>query len=299
MSARLSLGPVFFNWAPEAWRDFYFRVADEAPVDAVYVGEVVCAKRSPFLAPLLESVVDRLRNAGKQVILSSLALIGNEREAAAMVEATGSEDFPVEINDIGLIPATAERPFHLGPFINVYNESTLSYLAKRGACRVCLPPELPASSIVGMAKNAPVELEVVAFGRLPLAISARCFHARSEDLHKDGCQFVCGRDPNGITVQTLDDEPFLVINGMQTLSYTCCNLIDEIDTLAAAGIGRFRLLPLAIDMVAVAQVFRDRLDGRLSAEDALGRLHMLSNGLIFSNGFLHGKEGRRFLPSGA
>lgn len=41
-SATLTLGPVLFNWAPDNWRDFYFRIADEAPIDAVYVGEVVC-----------------------------------------------------------------------------------------------------------------------------------------------------------------------------------------------------------------------------------------------------------------
>ncbi|MET3221923.1 hypothetical protein ABIF35_002710 [Bradyrhizobium japonicum] len=27
---QLSLGPVLYNWAPERWRDFYFRIADEA-----------------------------------------------------------------------------------------------------------------------------------------------------------------------------------------------------------------------------------------------------------------------------
>ena len=40
MSA-LTLGPLLFNWKLERRRDFYFRVADEAPVDCVYLGEVV------------------------------------------------------------------------------------------------------------------------------------------------------------------------------------------------------------------------------------------------------------------
>jgi len=30
--SELTLGPVLFNWQPERWRDFYFRIADEAPV---------------------------------------------------------------------------------------------------------------------------------------------------------------------------------------------------------------------------------------------------------------------------
>ena len=47
MSA-LTLGPILFNWKPERRRDFYFRIADEAPIDCVYLGEVVCSKREPF-----------------------------------------------------------------------------------------------------------------------------------------------------------------------------------------------------------------------------------------------------------
>ncbi len=43
MTATLSLGPVLFNWDAEDKRDFYFRIADEALLDAVYVGEVVCS----------------------------------------------------------------------------------------------------------------------------------------------------------------------------------------------------------------------------------------------------------------
>ena len=35
--AELTLGPNLFNWAPEQWRDFYFRIADEAPVGIVYL----------------------------------------------------------------------------------------------------------------------------------------------------------------------------------------------------------------------------------------------------------------------
>ncbi|MDP6661297.1 MAG: U32 family peptidase, partial [Alphaproteobacteria bacterium] len=66
-SAHLTLGPVLFNWAPERWRDFYFRIADEAPLDTVCVGEVVCSKRAPFFAPYLADVVERLGSADKEV----------------------------------------------------------------------------------------------------------------------------------------------------------------------------------------------------------------------------------------
>ena len=47
---QLTLGPVLYNWQPERWRDFYFRIADEAPVDRVAVGEVVCSKLRTLFA---------------------------------------------------------------------------------------------------------------------------------------------------------------------------------------------------------------------------------------------------------
>jgi len=39
------------------------------------------------------------------------------------------------------------------------------------------------------------ELEVIAFGRLPLAFSARCFTARALDVTKDQCGFRCIPQP--------------------------------------------------------------------------------------------------------
>ena len=76
----LTLGPVLFNWEPAAWRDFYFRIADEAPVDTVAVGEIVCSKRLPLYAEHLPAVLDRLASAGKTVLLSSLILVTLDRE---------------------------------------------------------------------------------------------------------------------------------------------------------------------------------------------------------------------------
>ena len=65
--AKLTLGPVLFNWAPERWRDFHFRMADEAAIDTVCLGEVVCAKRRPLFAPHFAAVAERYENAGKEI----------------------------------------------------------------------------------------------------------------------------------------------------------------------------------------------------------------------------------------
>jgi collagenase-like PrtC family protease len=296
MTATLSLGPVLFNWDAEDKRDFYFRIADEAPLDTVYVGEVVCSKRAPFFDPYLPEVAERLRRGGKQVVHSTLALILGEREMDAVRDLAGVSDSLIEANDIGAVALLAGRPHVVGPFVNVYNEGTLGYLAGQGASRVSLPWELSSRQLAALAKSATAELEVQAFGRVPLAISARCYHARSLGLHKDGCQFVCAEDRDGMSVETLDREAFLSVNGTQTLSHTVLNLIGELGELREMGIRAFRLWPHDVDMVAVAEIYRDVLDGKRAADDGCQALEALAGFAPFSNGFYHGAEGAALLP---
>lgn len=289
----LSLGPVLFNWPAAQWRDFYARIADEAPVDCVYVGEVVCSKRQPFFADSLPDVIERLERGGKTVILSSLALPTLERElkyCASLADATQM----VEANDVSMIPHLVGRPHTIGPLISVYNEAAVRFLIGGGAKRIALPPELPITSITAIAaaaKEAGADIEVWAFGRIPLAISARCYHARLHGRTKDSCQFVCEDDPDGLRVDTLDNEKFLAINGVQTLSHTYCNLISETKALGDAGVSTLRLSPHTCDMVAVSRIFRDVLDGVCEPSHGMQRLQATTPDAAFSNGFVHGVDG--------
>jgi collagenase-like PrtC family protease len=293
----LVLGPVLFHWPAEALRDFYFRIADEGDFDAVNVGEVVCSKRVPFFADMLPAVIDRLQSAGKEVVLSSLALVGDERDAAAMralADTASRRGMLVEVNDVSLLGELDGRPHAIGPFINVYNEATLGFLVAHGAVRASLNPELPGSLIADLARLATVPLEVMVFGRVPLAISARCFHARAEDRTKDACQFACADDPDGRLISTMEGAPFLAMNGLQTLSHGCLNLMAELAPLLVAGVRRFRLSPQSGDMVAIARLFRDVLEGRLEAPAAVERLARLTPALPFANGFYHSLPGHQF-----
>ena len=291
-AARLSLGPMLFNWPAEELRDFYFRIADEAALDTVYLGEVVCSKRAPFFAPYVPEVTARLEAAGKQVVISSLALIMTDAEMEAVRDLAAEPGVLVEANDVSTVALLAGRPHVIGPFINTYNEGTLDYFAANGALRVALPAELSGPALAELARNSgSVEIEVQAFGRLPLAISARCYHARIHDLHKDGCRYVCGEDRDGLNVDTIDGQSFLAVNGTQTMSHRMCSLLGELPQLHDMGIGCFRLWPHDIDMVSVAALHRAVLDGREDAEAAAARLGELAGFAPFANGFYHGREG--------
>ncbi|PJG54351.1 U32 family peptidase [Bradyrhizobium forestalis] len=289
---QLSLGPVLYNWAPERWRDFYFRIADEAPVDVVSVGEIVCSKRSPFFAPHLPAVVERLQNAGKQVLLGSLILVSLRRERRQTEELAAAEGVLVEVNDLTCLRVLAGRPHAIGPFVNIYNEASAAFHAARGARRICLPPELPLASVATIARAVPdVTIELFAFGRVPLAISARCYHARLHKLAKDNCRFVCEKDPDGLLLNTLEQQDFLAVNGVQTLSHSCANLLGDAGILRESNVGSLRLSPQDCDMVAVARTFRDVLDGRHDVAGGHRRLAAAYPGVPFSNGFLWAEPG--------
>lgn len=298
---QLTIGPVLFNWAAQQWQDFYFAVADEAPVEAVYVGEVVCSKRAPFFDEAFPKVVDRLRRAGKQVIVSLLAEVMSRVDRRLVSGMLELEDVIFEVNDASGLAAVNGKPHVIGPFLNAYNEGTLCFLAHRGANVFCLPYELPGTSIAPMCKvatehAAAVEMQV--FGRIPLALSARCYHARAHGLTKDGCQFVCDRDPDGMVLKTLDGAPFLTINGIQTMSYKYLNLLDDVPRLGELGISRFRLSPDSGDMISVAQLFRKVLDGAMAAGEASARLAEQRRDIEFANGFYHKLPGTQWTYGG-
>lgn len=301
MKPELTIGPILFHWPAEQKRDFYYRIADEAPVDTVYLGEVICSKRAPFFERHYADVAGRLQKAGKKVVFSSLAEIMIKRERKMTEGLCALEEYPVEANDSAALYHLRGKPHYIGPLFNVYNEDTLTFLALNGATHITLPPELPAGSLAVLAREAnilDVSLEVQVYGRLPLALSARCYHARAHGRVKDNCQFVCEQDPDGMELKTLTGKPFLAINGIQTLSYTCLNLLRELDDLQDMGIGSFRLSPQSHDMAETAKLFRKVIDGIIAPAEAVAKLSETGMQVPFANGFYYGQEGYKWIDIG-
>ena len=293
---KLTLGPIAYHWSSEARRDFYARIADEAPVDEVYLGEVICSKRAPFHEADLPATIERLERAGKTVILSTLAEVMLKRERKATADIAELDAPEIEINNAAGLYARGTRPHRVGPFMNAYNEATIDWMASRGATHVCLPGELPAPSIAVAAQAARAQglgVEVQVFGRVSLAVSARCYHARAHHRTKDNCQFVCEEDPDGMPLRTRDDRPILRVNGIQTQSESYLDLLPEMPRLVADGVTHLRLMPQAVDMVAVAGLYRAVLDGNFAVDAAEERLVTLCGTTAFSNGFYHGEAGYR------
>lgn len=290
----VTLGPVLFNWEPDKWRDFYFRIADEAPVATVYIGETICSKRAPLIEPHYEAVAERLSSAGKTVVFSTLSEVVSKLDRKLAEQICTTEEFLVEANDGSALLRLQGRPHHIGPLMNVYNERSAAFLVRNGAQNICLPVEMPAVAIAALCQGVrglDTTIEVQVFGRQSLALSARCYHARAHGRTKDSCRFVCENDPDGLELRTLDGRPFLTVNGVQTLSYEYLNLIRELPELRAMGVSRFRLSPHNLDMVEIASIFADVLNGRIGIDEAALRLEAVKPAAPFSNGFYHGKSG--------
>ncbi|CUH86941.1 putative protease [Phaeobacter sp. CECT 5382] len=289
----LTVAPNPFFWAADDWEALYQDLT-AAPVERVVLGELVCSKRLPFYQDRIPKVIESLQAAGKQVVLTSLALVTlkRERKLTAQLADLGLE---VEVNDLtALAQLPRDLAFSVGPLVNVYNESTLRWLAARGATRISLPPELPLASVAVLARagaDCGVAVEVWGHGRVPLAISGRCYHARLHGRTKDNCQFACEEDADGLEVRTLEDQPFLTMNGVQTLSdrYACADY--QIETLQGAGVSALRLSPQSSGFPDLCGLYRDRIEGRLAMGELAQRLQHKAPGLRLSDGFLTGESG--------
>ncbi len=141
---------------------------------------------------------------------------------------------------------------------------------------------------------AGVAVEVWGHGRAPLAISGRCYHARLHDRAKDSCQFVCGEDPDGRDVDTLDGQPFLTVNGVQTLGRAVTSVAGQIGDLAAAGVASLRLSPHSGAFAEVAGAYAAALSGQ--GAGLASALETLMPQATFCDGFVAGRPGaeRRF-----
>jgi collagenase-like PrtC family protease len=168
----------------------------------------------------------------------------------------------------------AGRPFVSGHSVNVYNDRTLSVLAEQGLRRWVMPVELSFETLAAMqaARPAGVETELFAFGRLPLAYSARCFTARAHNLPKDDCRYRCIDYPDGLALSAQDGNRFLALNGIQTQSARTFNLLGELPRIRELGVEVIRVSPQSQGTWSVVDTFAGCLDGRLDPGEGARRL---------------------------
>jgi len=289
---RLAIGPVLYYWPAERLEAFYDMVAD-GPAEIVYLGETVCAKRRAFNLEQWLALAERLAACGKEVVLSTLSLVEAESELMTLRRICENGRFLVEANDMSAVALLAGRvPYCTGPTVNLYNARAVAALARLGLRRFVLPVELSRDTLAALRAACPqeVEIEVHAYGRLPLALSARCFTARAHDLPKDDCGLRCLDYPDGLVARTQEDQPFLALNGIQTQSAQTQSLLGELGEVVTAGADVLRLNPQSRQMEQVIAAFDAARRGECQPAAAQARLAGAAP-LGFCDGYWRGAAG--------
>ncbi|WP_191939127.1 U32 family peptidase [Pantoea agglomerans] len=263
-----ALGPVLWYWPTDTLEDFYQQAA-RSSADIIYLGEAVCSKRRATPYARWMALARELAASGKQVVLSTLALLQSPSELKELQRYVENGEFLIEANDIGTVNMAAERhlPFVAGPTLNVYNADTLQLLVREGMTRWCMPVEMSRDWLLQLLEQCETrgirqqfEVEVLGYGHLPLALSARCFTARSENRAKDDCETCCINYPTGRRVNSQEGQQVFVLNGIQTMSGYCYNLGNDLAGMRGQ-VDCIRLSPQDVTTLAEIDRFRANENG--------------------------------------
>ncbi len=289
---KLSLGPLQYYWRRDEVLAFYEAVA-KSEADIIYLGEAVCSRRHEVRLSDWLDIAAVLRDAGKEVVLSTQVLIESGADVTVLHKIADNGQFMVEANDMGAVHCLEGKvAFVAGPHLNIYNLPTLQWMAPLGLRRWVMPLEMACDDLALMLAGCPqgLQTEVFVYGRMPLAFSARCFTARHRNLPKDDCQFSCIDYPDGLLMRTQESEEFLVLNGIQTQSARVHNLLSELPAMREMGVDVARISPQSQNTLRVISLFHGVAAGQISVVDASTEM----TGLMpekACNGYWYGKPG--------
>lgn len=288
---QLTLGPLLYYWPRQTTLDFYAAAADW-PVETIYLGEVVCARRHELRTADWLALGHELVQAGKKVVYCSQALLESGSDLSSL-RRLASEGGILEANDLGAVKIARDLgiPYIAGSHLNIYNGATLAWHQEAGAVRWVPPLEASQATIAAtlLETTQPIATEVFAHGRLPLALSARCFTARHYDLSKDACEFKCLEHSDGQLLNTREGQPFLRLNGIQTQSAACHALIHDLASVRAIGVSHLRISPQAQFTDEIVAAYAAALSQPSSVAIDWARIN--PEGL--ANGYWHGQAGIR------
>ena len=283
------------------------RASDLAPYDAVYLGNLYCARyegnlleRPAELGDAVRAVCDQGRRAyvttyaaprARDVdrLRRALEAAGTAGAVAAEVHGPGlarlvRDDFP-------------ELALHLGSFANVYTGAGAQVYKALGAARIAPPAELPLEEVAGLARASGVPVEVTVHGKVPLGVSESCLLLGCEAELGVGCPALCRQD---VFLSRGDWVLKSVGTGVLSGRDTC--LLEHLPRLIADGHRHFRVEAVSETPAyrrEVGRVYREAL-ARALAGDAmvdsewwvLLRAHSRAG---FCNGFAFGRSGLEYV----
>lgn len=293
---------------------------DLSPYDAVSLGNSYCRRVEGNFAEelgLLPGAVESLRAAGKKSYVTSPAAPRGrdmpqvERLIDAAV-AAGAD--ALEIHNMGVLRVLRERgtpiPAHMGAFANVYTHLAAKVMREYGAVRVRPNAEVSLEEMGLIARDAGVEVEVLAHGKIPLGVTEKCFLIEGQEGADPKCPAACeeahwltaGKRPAG--GERSGAGGWVLKNvGKGILSGKDMCVIEHLPMLLSAGFRIFTVEGLyeqAAFRSEVGAVYREAISLALTGEEYAVRPEWARilgkhsrNG--FCNGYYFGKSGQSYV----
>ncbi|TFG60818.1 MAG: U32 family peptidase [Deltaproteobacteria bacterium] len=288
---------------------------DLSPYDGVCLGNTYCRRIEENFAEdlaLLPGAVASLHAAGKKVYVTSPAaprgrdMSQVERLIDAAAKA-GADAF--EVHNMGVLRVLRERgnplPAHMGAFANVYTHLTAKVMRDYGAVRVRPNAEVSLAEMVVIGRDAEVEVEVLAHGKIPLGITEKCFFLEGPEGEDPRCPAACGEahwltagsGKSGAGAWTLKNVGKGILSGKDMC------VIEHLPRLLSEGFCIFRvegLYETAAYRSEVGAVYREAFSLAATGKEYAVRSDLLQtlrkhsrNG--FCNGYYFGGSGHSYV----
>lgn len=172
---------------------------------------------------------------------------------------TGNLGLAMELAAAGL-PVWADYP------LNIFNGATLALLARQGLRGACLSPEMTLAQVKEAAATAPLPLEVLVHGLVPLMVSQYCvIGAAGGACPGRACTRPCRRGRFMLRDRIGVSFPVAVDTACRMHIFNSRDLcaVDLVPVLARAGLARLRLdgrLKEPRDVARMTAVYRRVLD---------------------------------------
>jgi len=283
------------------------RASDLVPYDAVYLGNLYCARYEGNLLERpaeLRDAVRAVRDQGRRAYVTTYAAprgrdVDRLRRALEAAGAAGA--VAAEVHGLGLARLVRdefpELALHLGSFANVYTGAGAAVYKVLGAARIAPPAELPLEEVAGLVRAGGVPMEVTVHGKVPLGVSDSCLLLGCETELGVACPALCRQD-----VFLSRGDWVLKSVGTGVLSGRDACLLEHLPRLVADGHRHFRVEAVSETpayRLQVGRVYREALARALAGDAmvdsewwALLRAHSRAG---FCNGFAFGRSGLEYV----
>lgn len=292
-----------------------FLAAVENGADAVYVGGTLFNARAHahnFNHETMKNAVAYAHRRGVRVHVTMNTLLTDDELMPALKEAEFYYAIGVDaliIQDLGFADLVHQTlpgfSLHQSTQGTAYDLRCVQAAEELGFSRSVLSRELELTEIEKIRRGTDLELEMFVHGALCICYSGQCQMSRYIG-GRSGNRGACAQ-PCRLPYTVLDEHHHRVKTGRHPLSPRDLSLLEDLPKLVRAGVNSLKIegrMKSPEYVAIVTQLYRKYLDLALSGapyhvdSSDMEALRQIFNRGGFSEGYIHGKPGRKLMCSG-